>query len=143
MMEGYCPPHFRDMRAAVEALCERKFGPGGRFHPDTPVLGRSRKKSGPPPRSTARSLKNVWRSKRNTTFDRLGKFPGTVPLMIATIYLQAHHPDLEFYDDFFESGAYLRTHAHHMARRHGSRGSRRTVELGAEAPSRMERPHQI
>jgi hypothetical protein len=32
---SYCPPHFRDMRAAVEALCQRKFGPGGPFHPDT------------------------------------------------------------------------------------------------------------
>ena len=29
VMEGYCPPHFREMRAAVEAVCERKFGPGG------------------------------------------------------------------------------------------------------------------
>jgi hypothetical protein len=35
-MEGFCPPHFSDMREAVEALCARKFGPGGPFHPDTP-----------------------------------------------------------------------------------------------------------
>ena len=35
-MEGYCPPHYSDMRAAVDAVCERKFGPGGPFHPDTP-----------------------------------------------------------------------------------------------------------
>jgi hypothetical protein len=33
--EGYCPPHFKDMRAAVEALAERKFGLGGPFHPET------------------------------------------------------------------------------------------------------------
>src|ERR687897_1610953 len=33
---GYCPPHYPDMRAAVEAFAERKFGPGGPFHPDTP-----------------------------------------------------------------------------------------------------------
>ena len=36
IMEGYCPPHFSDMREAVETLCERKFGPGGPFHPETP-----------------------------------------------------------------------------------------------------------
>ena len=35
VMEGYCPPHYSDMRAAVEAVCERKFGPGGPFHPRT------------------------------------------------------------------------------------------------------------
>jgi hypothetical protein len=49
-------------------------------------------------------------------FDRFGKFPGTVPSMLATIYLQAHHLDLEFYDAFYQPGAYLRTHADHMAR---------------------------
>jgi hypothetical protein len=36
--------------------------------------------------------------------------------MIATIYLQAHQIDLEFY----KPGAYLRTHADHMARWHGA-----------------------
>ena len=35
VFEGYCPPHFPDMRAAVEALARRKFGPGGPFHADT------------------------------------------------------------------------------------------------------------
>ena len=56
-------------------------------------------------------------------FDHFGKFPGTAPSMIATIYLQAHHLDLEFYDDFYKPGAYLRTHAHHMARGRGSWGT--------------------
>jgi len=36
VMEGCCPPHYTDMRAAVYAACERKFGQGGPFHPDTP-----------------------------------------------------------------------------------------------------------
>jgi hypothetical protein len=35
VMEGYCPLHHKNMRDAVDALCERKFGPGGPFHPDT------------------------------------------------------------------------------------------------------------
>jgi hypothetical protein len=51
--------------------------------------------------------------------DRLGKFPGTVPSIFSLMYLQAHHLDLEFYDHYFEPGAYLRTHAEHMARWHG------------------------
>ena len=36
-------------------------------------------------------------------------------------YLQAHHLDLDFYDRFFEPGAYLRTHAEHMQRWHAER----------------------
>jgi hypothetical protein len=32
--------------------------------------------------------------------------------------LQAHHLDLDFYDEHFEPGAYLDTHAGHMQRWH-------------------------
>jgi hypothetical protein len=49
VMEGYCPPYYPDMRAAVEAVCQRKFGPGGPFHPDTPGPW----KEGPKVRSSA------------------------------------------------------------------------------------------
>jgi hypothetical protein len=80
VMEAYCPPHFSDMRAAVEALCERKFGPGGPFHPDTPgVLGRTRGKSVAPRRSTARSLKDVWRCRRNTFLIASANSPAPCP----------------------------------------------------------------
>jgi hypothetical protein len=34
--EGYCPPHYLDMRAAVVTGCERMFGSGGPFRPGTP-----------------------------------------------------------------------------------------------------------
>lgn len=44
------------------------------------------------------------------------------PSRVATIYLQAHPLDLEFYDAFYKPGAYLRTHANHMARWHGGAG---------------------
>jgi hypothetical protein len=37
--------------------------------------------------------------------DTFGKFPGTVPTLFILNYLQAHHLDLEFYDQFFKSGA--------------------------------------
>ena len=36
VFEGHCPPHYPNMRAAVDAFCERKFGPGGPFHPHGP-----------------------------------------------------------------------------------------------------------
>jgi hypothetical protein len=32
--------------------------------------------------------------------------------------LQAHHLDLEFYDEFYKPGAYLHTHRDHMDRWH-------------------------
>jgi len=51
-------------------------------------------------------------------YDTFGKFPGTVPSMFLIMYLQAHHLDLDFYDHFFKPGAYLETHAKHMAQWH-------------------------
>jgi hypothetical protein len=48
------------------------------------------------------------------TLERFGKFPGTVPSILALTYLQAHHLDLEFYDRHFQPGSYLKTHARHL-----------------------------
>jgi hypothetical protein len=120
VMEGYCPPHYPDMRAAVEAVCERKFGPGGPFHPDTPGPW----KDSPKVRSAAQIHDERFREcvalQAQYIYDTFGKFPGTVPSMFLIMYLQAHHIDLDFYDKFFKPGAYLKTHATHMARWHSN-----------------------
>jgi hypothetical protein len=36
VFEGYCPPHYKDMREALEALVKRKFGQGGVYNLETP-----------------------------------------------------------------------------------------------------------
>ena len=118
VMEGYCPPHYPDMRAAVDALCERKFGPGGPFHPDTPGPWKDSRKV----RSAAQVHDERFREcvalQAQYVYDTFGKFPGTVPSMFLIMYLQAHHLDLDFYDKFYKPGAYLKTHAMHMAHWH-------------------------
>jgi hypothetical protein len=118
VMEGYCPPHYPDMRAAVEAVCERKFGLGGPFHPDTPGPWKDSHKV----RSAAQVHDERFREcvalQAQYLYDTFGKFPGTVPSMFVIMYLQAHHIDLDFYDTFYKPGAYLRTHAAHMDRWH-------------------------
>ena len=115
VMESYCPPHYPDMRAAVEAVCERKFGPGGPFHSDTPGPW----KDSPKVRSAAHVHSERFREcvavQAQYVYDAFGKFPGTVPSIFLIMHLQAHHLDLEFYDKFYKPGAYLRTHAQHMA----------------------------
>jgi hypothetical protein len=101
VMEGYCPPHYPDMRAAVEAVSERKFGPGGPFHPDTPGPW----KDSPKVRSAAQihdeQFKECVALQTQYVYDTFGKFPGTVPSMFLIMYLQAHHIDLDFYDEFY------------------------------------------
>jgi hypothetical protein len=118
VMEGYCPPHYPDMRAAVEALCQRKFGPGGPFHPDTPGPWKDSRRA----RASAQVHDEAFREcvalQAQYVFDTFGKFPGTVPSMFLITYLQAHHLDLSFYDAFYKPGSYLKSHLQHMERWH-------------------------
>ncbi|MEV4729644.1 hypothetical protein [Saccharopolyspora sp. NPDC049426] len=114
VFEAYCPPHHQDMRAAVEAFAERKFGPGGPFHHDTPGAW----SDSPGFRGSAQVHDDAFKAcvalQAQYLFDTFGKFPATVPTVFILNYVQAHHLDLDFYDHFFKPGAYLRTHATHM-----------------------------
>jgi hypothetical protein len=118
VMEGFCPPHHPDMRAAVEAVCERKFGPGSPFHPDTPGPWKDSRKVRLAARVHSEEFKECVALQARYVFDTFGKYPGTVPSIFLITYLQAHHLDLEFYDEFYEPGAYLKTHAEHMSKWH-------------------------
>jgi hypothetical protein len=115
---GYCPPHYPDMRAAVEAFAERKFGPGGPFHPDTPGPWKESTRVRSSAQVHSEEFKECVAIMAQYIYDRFGKFPGTVPSIFTLTYLQAHHLDLEFYDHHFGPEAYLQTHADHMARWH-------------------------
>jgi hypothetical protein len=118
VFEAYCPPHYADMAAAVEAFAERKYGVGGPFHRDTPGAW----SDSPGFRGSAHVHDEEFKAcvalQAQYVFDAFGKFPGTVPTVFIMNYVQAHHLDLDFYDRFFKPGAYLRTHAEHMKRWH-------------------------
>ncbi len=117
--EGFCPPHFPTMRAAVDAYVERKFGPGGPFDPDTAGPWQANRQIRGAVEPHNEEFKACVAHMAQTVYDRFGKFPATVPTIFAGPYLQAHHLDLDFYDTHFQPGAYLATHAHHMAQWHG------------------------
>jgi len=118
VFEGYCPPHYPDMRAAVEALAQRKFGPGGPFNEKTPGPWKESDRVRGSAPVHDEEFKACVALQAQTIFDRFGKFPGTVPSIFCLMYLQAHHLDLAFYDHHFGPGAYLPTHAEHLARWH-------------------------
>lgn len=118
VMEGFCPPHYSDMRAAVEALCDRKFHVGGPFHPHTPGPWQDSAKVRSAAQVHSEEFRECVALQAQYVFDTFGKFPGTVPSIFLITYLQAHHLDLEFYDQFYKPGSYLPTHANHMANWH-------------------------
>jgi hypothetical protein len=118
VLDGYCPPHYPSMRAAVEALCERKFGPGGPFHPDTPGVWADSRRVRAAARVHDEEFRECVAWQAQYVHDTFGKFPALVPSMWVLMYLQAHHLDLDFYDRFYRPGAYLGTHAAHMKNWH-------------------------
>ncbi len=119
IMEGCCPPHYPDMRAAVEAVAERKFGPGGPFHKDTPGPWKNSSEVRAAAQVHDEEFKECVALQAQYVYDTFGKFPGTVPSIFVMQYLQAHHIDTGFYDTFYNPGAYGQAHADHMRRWHG------------------------
>ncbi|WP_029898793.1 hypothetical protein [Desulfohalovibrio reitneri] len=119
VMEAFCPPNHPDMRTATDALCERKFGQCGPYHPETPGPFQDTAKVRGAAAPHNERFRECVALQAQYVLDTFGKFPGTVPSVYVLTYLQAHHLDLEFYDEKFKPGAYLRTHKNHMERWHG------------------------
>ncbi|MGI9533729.1 MAG: hypothetical protein ACR2NW_02160 [Thermodesulfobacteriota bacterium] len=118
VLEGYCPPHYANMKEAVEAVVKRKFGPGGPFNEGTP----GPYSDNPGVRSGGKVHNDEFKECVTTIaqyiYDGFGKFPATIPSIFIVMYLQAHHLELEYYDNYFRGQAYLDTHANHMKNWH-------------------------
>jgi hypothetical protein len=122
--EALCPPFQPDMRAAVETFVERKFGPAGAYDPDTPGPWKQSRKVKGTVTPYSDEFVDCMSTVAQYVVDTYGKFPATVPTIALTGYVQAQHIDTDFYDEHFEPGAYLPTHAAHMERWHGDRSER-------------------
>ncbi|WJR34453.1 hypothetical protein P3F83_03195 [Mycobacteroides immunogenum] len=116
--ETLSPPHVPTVADGVAKYIDRKYGPGGPFHPDTPgAWADSRKvRSAALP---AEAIQEIVTIEASYIYDAFGKIPGTVPTVHALMYLQAQNIDLGFYDTHFGPGAYLPTHAEHARRWYG------------------------
>ncbi|WP_078316155.1 hypothetical protein [Mycobacterium sp. D16Q16] len=116
--ETLSPPHVPTVAAGVQKYIERKYGPGGPFHPDTPGAwadSRTVRAAALP----AEAIQEIVTTEASYVYDTFGKIPGTVPTVHTLMYLQAQNIDLDFYDTHFGSGAYLSTHAEHASRWYG------------------------
>ena len=111
VFEGHCPPHFKDMRSAVESVIKRKFGAGGPFNAKT----KGPYKETAAVRGNAASMGEEFvdcvTTMADYIFNKFGRFPATVPAIFTLMYLQAHKLDTDFYDQHFVDGSYLSTHA--------------------------------
>ena len=116
--ESLCPPNYSDMRAAVEAFVERKFGPHGAYDPEAPGPWResaSVKRSVVP---YSGEFVECMSEVARYIYDKYGKFPGIRSTIMLPGFVQAHHIDTGFYDTHYKDGGYLQTHAQHAQRWH-------------------------
>lgn len=115
LYEACCPPFHQDMRAAVEAYVNLKFGPGGAYDPKSPgpFLDNATIKATaerPEPQLLEAVVKVA-----EYIYATYGKFPGTVPSIYMRFYVQAHRLETAFYDKFLRD-PYLATHGRNVAR---------------------------
>jgi len=119
VFEGYCPPHYKNMRDATEAFARRKFGEGGVYNPNTPGAWSDSPKVRGNANPYTEEFKECVALQAQYIYDTYGKFPGTIQSIFAFMYVQAQHLDLDFYDHYFKPDtAYLTTHKDHMKKWH-------------------------
>lgn len=118
VLEAMCPPYYPDMSAAVDAvivekrrlygdraLFEKTFkAHGDRFSDEVPFYRPE----------VIECTKDIC----NYIYNTHGRFPAHVDAMyVPGVWLQAHHLDLDYYDQLFREG-YTETQARHQERWH-------------------------
>jgi hypothetical protein len=117
ILEPYCPPYYPNMDAAVDAVVAGKFASGGLYDPEAgaPSAFKNHHEvvKGVPRYSDAlvQCVKDIC----NYIYETYGRFPSHVDAITTPgCWVQAHHLDLAFYDQFYKEGAYTETQRDHM-----------------------------
>jgi hypothetical protein len=129
LIKPFCPPYYPTMRAAVMAFLELKRDGVHRAQvgPDVPGAWKD-------PRQVQASIPDFSEPCIEAVIayceyihERYGRFPANFGPMRTTLAHQAHHLDLEFYDRFYNPGAYTATQRDHDCTWHAaSAASERT-----------------
>jgi hypothetical protein len=110
------PPTFPTMRAAVEAVLERKFGREGLY------TGRAHEGAWNDPERIATRRGDLEDEAVEATvayceyvWDRYGRFPAYLTPYHAVMVFQAHHVDVDVYDRHYRPGVLPEAHRHHFS----------------------------
>jgi len=110
LFEAFCPPYYKNMSEAVEALNDMKWSNWASHK--MPYLN---------PEGVAQEIERpgkeeiqVVKDICNYVYDTYGRFPAFSDPMFLRFMVQAHHLDLDFYDEFYPLGAYTENHKNHF-----------------------------
>ncbi len=107
VFQAYCPPYFRNMRDAVRAVCDAKWGPQGIYTESggpaglldrTPLATQVPRTPDWVVDATAEFCQYLW--------ETYGRVPVAVDPMSTLLWFQALHLDTDFYDRYYQPGAY-------------------------------------
>jgi len=121
VFEGACPPFHDDMAAAVDHVVGLRWGPDGAFsapeHRATPWRSPDVARGVPRPSPEA-----IEATKALCTYvwDTYGRLPATVDPFLMTVWYQAQHLDVGFYDTHYPDDALPAHVRSHMQRFHGA-----------------------
>jgi len=114
IFEGACPPFHPTMSDAVDAVVALRWGPDGAFsHPErrlTPWTDAGVPNGVPRPSEEAIAATKLL---TEYVWQTYGRFPATIDPFLLTVWFQAHHLDVAFYDRFYPRAAlpeHVRTH---------------------------------
>ncbi len=116
IFEGALPPFHASMDDAVESVIARRFGPSGWFTAagrhrlpwrDATPAGVVQRPSPEAVAATKLLCSYIWNA--------YGRFPATIDPFLMTVWYQAAHLDVEFYDRYYPPEAlpaHIRSHMH-------------------------------
>ncbi len=116
VFEALCPPYVKDMEDAVDKFLSIR----GRFWEESQSY---------PYKDPKAILEDEYHPSEvriqivkdfcTYVYETYGRFPAFVDPMFVRLAFQAHHIDLEFYDKYYQQGAYTDLHKKHLALWHG------------------------
>ncbi|HEX6290865.1 MAG TPA: hypothetical protein VFZ66_16895 [Herpetosiphonaceae bacterium] len=106
LIKPFCPPYYRSMTEAVRAYVDYKFGAGrGTFRDGGAATawrdGAAIQAAVPPPSEQAIAATIAY---CEYVYRRYGRFPANSGPFRTILAYQAHHPDPDFYDRFYQPG---------------------------------------
>ena len=118
VLEGYCPPYYPTMDAAVDTVVARMMRNGDRAAPPLPNRPAAHQMEDAEYRGGMIEVSDEGiacaKAVCNYIYETYGRFPASVDTMHLMWFMQAHHLDLDYYAKFFHRGACSRTHIEHM-----------------------------
>lgn len=116
VFEAYCPPYYKNMDEAVDAVVAKKYGSGGSLSKDYAGIMPFKNWQQLQPAYTKPSKLGIDQVKAycNYVYETYGRIPATTDTKLLPVWLQVHHLDPEFYDTYYNQGAITEAQRNHM-----------------------------